>query len=66
MKINTFTKKIKTIEENFNKIMNFDVKRAEIYSNLINFFHKDINIFVEVIYLVQHLNDYLVSLHYFV
>jgi len=46
--------------------MNFDVKRAEIYSNLINFFHKDINIFVEVIYLVQHLNDYLVSLHYFV
>jgi len=66
LKINTFTKKIKTIEENFNKIMNFDVKRAEIYSNLINFFHKDINIFVEVIYLVQHLNDYLVSLHYFV
>ena len=39
--------------------MNFDLKRAEIYNNLICFY-KEINIFEEVIYLIQHLNDYLV------
>jgi len=63
-KINVFTKKITTVEEGIKKVMSFDLKRPEIYNNLISFYHKEINLFEEVIYLIQHLNDYIVLMFF--